>query len=116
MKLDPTMPKAELQSAMALELSRLATIAKDVETHLEDALHSTSLQETTVTGIQQIDAIAQILEQLSALAERASGAHPMSPAATEELIAEVTLISLQHRLQSSGATPAKSDASDVDFF
>lgn len=116
MKLQTETTSVELQHVISHELERLARVAKDIETHLEDALHSKTLRETTVTGIQQIDEIAQILEQLSALIGRASRFHPLSSSASEKLIAEVPLLSLQHRLQGIGPEPFTPHNTDVDFF
>ena len=112
---DPT----ELQAIIAQELSRLSETAKDVETHLEDALDGDTLQETTITGIQQIDELAQVLEQLSKLMTHASQVKPIPQNEATILIDVVNLTSLQHRLQGRAEpTSAQNHASpeDIEFF
>jgi aminopeptidase N len=108
----------ELQAVIAQELARLSATAKDVEAHLEDALGSDTLQETTITGIQQIDEIAQVLEQLAALLSHASKVAPMPRENATLLIDVVKLPSLQHRLQ--GIAPSggaqKAEPEDIEFF
>ena len=109
---DPT----ELQAVIAQELSRLSATAKDVETHLEDALSGDTLQETTITGIQQIDELAQVLEQLSHLLTHASQVTPIPRDEATVLIDVVNLTSLQHRLQSlTEPKAAQSNASSEEI-
>ena len=106
----------ELQAVIAEELSRLSATAKDVETHLEDALEGDTLQETTITGIQQIDELAQVLEQLSHLMSHASRVAPIPQTDATILLDVVKLTSLQHRLQGVTNPKAMPDASDIEFF
>ncbi|UYP69075.1 hypothetical protein OIU14_04895 [Thalassobacter stenotrophicus] len=112
---DPT----ELQAVIAQELSRLSATARDVETHLEDALGGDTLQETTITGIQQIDELAQVLEHLSHLMTHASQVTPIPQDEATILIDVVNLTSLQHRLQGLAepkGAQANASSQDIEFF
>lgn len=100
----------DLQIILSKELERLSATAKDVEAHLEDALGSDDLQQTTITGIQQIDELAQVLEHLSQLLFRASQVSPMSNEIASQLLDCVQLTSLQHRLAGKDL-----DSSSTDF-
>lgn len=109
----------ELQAVIAQELSRLSATAKDVETHLEDALCGDALHETTIMGIQQIDELAQVLEQLSHLMSHASQVAPIPETDATILIDVVKLTSLQHRLQSMSeakGAPKASSTEDIELF
>jgi hypothetical protein len=114
---DPNIPLPVLLARVAEELGALGGLAEDLQAAVGELARSAMADAAAVEDVQQMDALAQRLQALSAFTGRISGAAPASwRVDAGPAIAAVPLSALAARL--AGVEPAGDDepSGDLDFF